>query len=160
MTPWTAALQAPLSMGFLRQEYLSWLPFPPPGDLPSPGSKPSLWIAGGFFTTEPAGKPSGATRNLLYLVCWGGILEEVIEDGPRRVRRRCGERVSGRNNSPCKGPEAETSLDLEEHTEPIRVCVCVWGGLWGQGKGCSGGRGWREAGQLSQGLKSERHLRA
>ena len=36
-TPWTVARQAPLSMGFLRQEYWSGLPFPPPGDLPDPG---------------------------------------------------------------------------------------------------------------------------
>ena len=38
-TPWTAACQAPLSMGFPRQEYGSGLPFPPPGDLPDPGIK-------------------------------------------------------------------------------------------------------------------------
>ena len=37
----TVALQVPLSMGFLRQEYWSGLPFPPPGDLPNPGIKPS-----------------------------------------------------------------------------------------------------------------------
>ena len=42
-TPWTAACQAPLSMEFSRQEYWSGLLFPPPGHLPSPGSKaPSL----------------------------------------------------------------------------------------------------------------------
>ena len=34
--PWTVACQAPLSMGFSRQEYWSELPFPPPGDLPDP----------------------------------------------------------------------------------------------------------------------------
>ena len=38
--PWTVALQAPLSMGFSRQEYWSGLPFPSPGDLPDPGIKP------------------------------------------------------------------------------------------------------------------------
>ena len=37
VTPWTAAHQAPLSMGFLKQEYWSGLPFPSPGDLPNPG---------------------------------------------------------------------------------------------------------------------------
>ena len=37
MTLWTAAPQAPLSMGFSRQEYWSGLPFPPPRDLPNPG---------------------------------------------------------------------------------------------------------------------------
>ena len=37
MTPWTVARQAPLSLGFLRQEYWSGLPPPSPGDLPDPG---------------------------------------------------------------------------------------------------------------------------
>ena len=39
-TPWTVACQAPLSMGFFRQEYWSGLQFPAPGDLPVPGIKP------------------------------------------------------------------------------------------------------------------------
>ena len=39
-TSWTVALQAPLSMGFSRQEYWSGLPCPPPGDLPDPKIKP------------------------------------------------------------------------------------------------------------------------
>ena len=38
--PWTVAHQAPLSMGFPRQEYWSGLPFPSPGDPPDPGIKP------------------------------------------------------------------------------------------------------------------------
>ena len=40
-TPWTAAHQAPLSMGFFRQEYWSELPSPSPGDLPDPGIQPA-----------------------------------------------------------------------------------------------------------------------
>ena len=40
MTPWTAAYQGPLSMGFSRQDYWSGLPFPSPGDLPNPGIEP------------------------------------------------------------------------------------------------------------------------
>ena len=53
----TVACQAPLSMGFSRQEYWSRLPFPSPGDLPNPGIEPtSLALAGGFFTTGPSGK--------------------------------------------------------------------------------------------------------
>ena len=39
VTPGTVALQAPLSMGFPRQEYWSGLPIPTPGDLPNPGIK-------------------------------------------------------------------------------------------------------------------------
>ena len=59
-TSWTAARQAPLSMGFPKQEYWSGLPFPPPGDLPDPGIKPvSPALAGGFFTTVPPEKPRG-----------------------------------------------------------------------------------------------------
>ena len=52
-TPWNVAHQAPLSMGFSRQEYWSGLPCPPPGDLPDPEIQPiSLMyaLAGGFFT--------------------------------------------------------------------------------------------------------------
>ena len=55
-TLWTAARQAPLSMGFSRQEYWSGLPCPPPGNLPDPVIKPtslmSPVLAGGFFTTS------------------------------------------------------------------------------------------------------------
>ena len=52
------ARQAPLSVGFSRQEYWSGLPFPPPGDLPDPGIEPrSPTVAGRFFTTEPPWKP-------------------------------------------------------------------------------------------------------
>ena len=58
-TPWNVACQAPLSMGFSRQEYWSGLPFPSPGDLPDPGIKPGSpalqtdsCIAGGFLLTE------------------------------------------------------------------------------------------------------------
>ena len=39
-TPWTVAQQAPLPVGFSRQEYWSELPFSSPGDLPDPGNKP------------------------------------------------------------------------------------------------------------------------
>ena len=50
-TPWTVAHQAPLFMGFSRQEYWSGLPFPSAGDLPNPGIEPeSPALADGFFT--------------------------------------------------------------------------------------------------------------
>ena len=56
MTLWTVALEAPLSVGFSRQEYWSGLPFATPGDLPDPGIEPvsltSPALAGGFFTTS------------------------------------------------------------------------------------------------------------
>ena len=56
VTPWPVAHQAPLSLGFSRQEYWSGLPCPPPGDLPDPGielvSLMSPALTGGFFTTS------------------------------------------------------------------------------------------------------------
>ena len=52
-TEWTVACQAPLCIGFSRQEYWSWLLRPPPGDLPNPGveleSLTSPALAGSFF---------------------------------------------------------------------------------------------------------------
>ena len=53
MTPWALAPQTSLSMGFPRQERWSGLPFPPPGDLPNPGSNQSLLLGSGCFITEP-----------------------------------------------------------------------------------------------------------
>ena len=52
-TPWTTAYQAPVSMGFSRQEYWSGLPCPSPGDLPDPGIEPkSPVLASRFFATN------------------------------------------------------------------------------------------------------------
>jgi len=60
-TPWTVACQAPLAMGFSRQEYWSGLPFPPSGDLPNPGIEPESlcllhWQVGSLLLAPP-GKP-------------------------------------------------------------------------------------------------------
>ena len=57
-TPWTVAREAPLSMGFSRQEFWNGLPLPPPGDLPYPGIEPvsPAWQANSL-PSEPPGKP-------------------------------------------------------------------------------------------------------
>ena len=61
-TPWTAARQAPLSMGFSWQKYWSGLPFLSPGHLPNSGIKPASpafpALSGGFFIIEPTGNPT------------------------------------------------------------------------------------------------------
>ena len=58
VTPCTVVYWAPLSMGFSRQGCRGGLPFPFPGDLPDPGTEPmSPALPGGFFATEPPGKP-------------------------------------------------------------------------------------------------------
>ena len=53
VTPWTMAFQAFLSMGFTRQEYWSWLPCPPPGDLPDLSLFSS--VAQSYLTLQPHG---------------------------------------------------------------------------------------------------------
>ena len=60
LTPWTIAHQAPLSMGFPRQEHWSGLPFPSPGDLPNPGIEPRSppALQADSLLTEPLGKPT------------------------------------------------------------------------------------------------------
>ena len=64
VTLWAVAHQAPLSMGFSRQEYWSGLSFPTPGNLPDPGIEPASLVspalAGEFFTTAPSGKPTSS----------------------------------------------------------------------------------------------------
>ena len=55
-TPWTIARQAPLSLGFSRQEYWSGLPCPPPGDLPDPGIEPR----------SPSGQASTAQHYAIF----------------------------------------------------------------------------------------------
>ena len=56
--PWTAAWQAPLSMGFSREDYYSGLPFPTPEDIPDSRMEPaSPELAGGSFTKSATWKP-------------------------------------------------------------------------------------------------------
>ena len=76
-TVWTVAHQAPLSLGFSRQEYWSGLPCPPPGDLPNPGIKTAFLmspaLADGFSTTELAGTlPTDIPQIATFLPSWDG----------------------------------------------------------------------------------------
>ena len=90
-TPWTVACQAPLSMGFSREEYWSALPFPTPGDLPDPGIEPAspAWQADSWPLSH-LGRPSW---------WWGrqqsgnkariGILRSVVSTTQRWSLRSC-----------------------------------------------------------------------
>ena len=84
MTPWTVGHQAPLSMGFSRQEYWSVLSCPPPGDLPDPEIKPrslmSPALAGRFFTISITQVPSVMHHNLL--IFWSVFPQDpIVLDG-------------------------------------------------------------------------------
>ena len=62
-TPWTAAYQAPPSMGFSRQECWSGLPLPSPGDPPDPGIEPwSPGLQADALPSEPPGSPREVPR--------------------------------------------------------------------------------------------------
>ena len=64
--PMDVAWQAPLSMGFFRQEYQSGLPFPSPGGLPDPGMEPvSPALQVDSLPAKPSGKPLAVLRGLI-----------------------------------------------------------------------------------------------
>ena len=68
-TPWIVAHQAPLSVGFSRQEYWNGLPCPPPGDLPNPGVKSgSPTLLADSLPSEPPGKPKNTGVSNLTLL--------------------------------------------------------------------------------------------
>ena len=73
-TPWTVAHQAPLSVGFSRQEYWSGLPCPPAGDLPHPGIESALLtspaLAGRFFTSSTTWEAQSWLHHLLTVQPW------------------------------------------------------------------------------------------
>ena len=68
--PCNTACQAPLSMGFPRQEYWNGLPFHSPGYLPNlRNERTSPALASGFFTTKPPGKPLYLCMCVCVCVC-------------------------------------------------------------------------------------------
>ena len=79
-SPWTIAHQAPLFMGFPRQEYWSELPFPSPWDLPDPEIKPTCpALDGRFFTTEPPGKPNKSWWAVIYKMRWKRGIQHFLD---------------------------------------------------------------------------------
>ena len=80
-TPWTVACQAPLSMGFSRQEYWSELPFASPGDLPNLAIEPrSPALQADSLPTELRGKTPGKALNqtkICYIYLAACAFQEV-----------------------------------------------------------------------------------
>ena len=80
-TIWTVAHQAPLSMGFFRQEYWNGFPCVSPGDLPNQESKPTSLMspapAGGLFTTSATWEAPRIGYSGLY----GAIINSPVKDG-------------------------------------------------------------------------------
>ena len=79
VTPWTVALQAPLSLRFSRQEYRSGQTFPSPGDLPNLGIKPrSPTLQEDSLPSEPPRLPVYVSSLCLILLCWMKFWESVM----------------------------------------------------------------------------------
>ena len=90
VTLWTEAHQAPLSMGFPRQEDWSGLPFSSSVDLSRPGVEPvSPALAGGFFTTESPGKPKEEVTSIYNI--WSQL---ALAQGPSPLTLSCPRRSS------------------------------------------------------------------
>ena len=80
MTPWTLAHQAPLFMGFSRQEYWTGLLFPSPGYLPDPGIEPrSPALQADALTSEPPGKPFSSIWSALFPVFYNSFFILFVE---------------------------------------------------------------------------------
>ena len=113
LQPYGLALQAPLSMGFSKQEYWSGLPCPSPGDLPNLGIEPasltSPALAGGFFTTSATwdGRGTRPSESPRWDFCWpmrercslcqwpgaGSQGSHTVTDVTRKPTWRAGERA-------------------------------------------------------------------
>ena len=97
---WTVTCQAPLYMGFSRQEYWSGLPFPTPADLPDSGiesvSPGSPALAGEFFTTEPSGKPFLGRETWIISYRQFGSAVVAAELGPVSCKKLVDEELSMR----------------------------------------------------------------
>ena len=119
MTPWGIARQAPLSMGFSRQEYWSGLPCPPPGDLPNPGIEPrspALWAAS--FPAEPPGKPKNTGVGSLSLL-QGIFLTQGLNPGLLHCRRILYH--LSYPGSPASDPTAYQTTCLQQRHTPKSV---------------------------------------
>ena len=76
VTPWIVARQAPLSMGFSKQEHWSGLPFPSPGDLPDPGIKPPYHgrqVLYHWVTWETQGWITSRKVHIFQLMWWSDL---------------------------------------------------------------------------------------
>ena len=155
VTPWTVAHQAPLSVGFSRQEYWSGQPFPSLGHLPNQGIKPgSPTLQVDSFPSGPPGKPIKNTLILPVRLCSSSQNSENInhqeETWPterklrhsscRAVRQRCRGRTRGKAASlqagraawmspaaPLPTPSASVSL----RCSPLKW-KCIGERFWGR----------------------------
>ena len=115
-TPWTVTHQAPLSVGFSRQEYWGGLPFPSPGNLSDPGIKSvsllSSTLAGGFFTTK---LPFCSSLSLFSQV------QNIEQKSDIPYNLISSFQLWSTGNS----PQYSNGLDGKRIYEGVDVCICI-----------------------------------
>ena len=81
-TPWTVALQAPLSMGILQTRILEWVAMPSSRDLPNPGVEPrSPALQANSLPSEPPGKPRNTAVGSLFLLQGLFLTQDLVRSG-------------------------------------------------------------------------------
>ena len=103
--PWMIANQAPPSMEFSRQEYLSGLPCPSPGDLPNPGINPgSPALQADTLPSEPPGKPQfyAYLLNCTGIPMWVSGVESTCHAGDLGSISGWGRSPGGGNDNPLQ----------------------------------------------------------
>ena len=113
-TPWTIARQAPLSMGFSRQEYWSGLPFPSPGDLPNLEIEPgSPALQADSLPSEPQGKPQ---NTLLSLLLSRSVVSDYLQPCGLQLQRYASEDLPLPGPSGC--PRSQTAAARPYRASP------------------------------------------
>ena len=127
-------------MGFSRQESWSGQPFPSRGDLLDPGIEPtsliSLALAGGFFTTEPPGKPPESVPSHVHWGCWD------FRGGNRTTKSQSGSALADKVVAQPCGTDIDSTCIWKKHSvlqshPPHFKCS---GTSCGQGPGCRTGQ--------------------
>ena len=127
VTPWTGARQAPLSLGFPKQEYWSGLPFPSPGHLPNPGIKhgsPTLRVYS--LPPEPPRKPNSYSCSMLPLLLLSLFSHVWLCATPWTVARQAP--LSGRfpkqeywSGLPCPPPGSLPDSGIEPRSPTLQA---------------------------------------
>ena len=137
VTPWTVGRQAPLSMGFSRQEYWNGLPCLSPGDFPHPGIEPrSPTLQADSLPSDPPGKTH---VTLCAIKCFASMIKlKILSLGHHPGIFRW---IQCNHKGSSKG-KRETG---ESGKEMWRwLCFCLW--RWRRSQGM---RGWKEQGSQS-----------
>ena len=130
--PWTIARQAPLSMGFSSQEYWTGLLFPPPGDLPDSGIKPtSPALQADSLPSDPPGKPMNTGMGSLSFLqgspdtpselVWGNRNKEWPS---AKMPGQVSHRISPLHYGPGCCQEARETLSFCRGAWPRVLCAC------------------------------------